>query len=49
MTRLCLRGGRIVDPTHGVDAVGDLFIEDGRIVVPAPGDAPADEAIVQPM
>jgi len=45
MTRLCLRGGRVVDPTHGVDAVADLFIDDGRLVVPAPGDAPPAETI----
>jgi formylmethanofuran dehydrogenase subunit A len=28
----CLRGGRIVDPANGGTRVGDLFIEDDRIV-----------------
>ncbi|WP_407520014.1 formylmethanofuran dehydrogenase subunit A [Methylobacterium oryzisoli] len=27
-----IRGGRVVDPTAGRDAVGDVWIEDGRIV-----------------
>ncbi len=29
--RLVLAGGRILDPSQGVDRVGDLVIEDGRI------------------
>ena len=28
---LLIRGGRIVDPSQGVDAVGDLLVSDGRI------------------
>jgi len=28
---LLIRGGRIIDPSQGVDAVGDLFISDGKI------------------
>jgi dihydroorotase len=28
---LCLRGGRIIDPEHGVDLVDDLWIDRGRI------------------
>lgn len=28
---LLLKGGRIVDPSQGIDKVGDLLIEDGRI------------------
>lgn len=31
MTRLLLQGGRIIDPSRGVDQVGDLLIENGRI------------------
>lgn len=30
-----IRGGRVVDPTAGRDAVGDVWIEDGRIVGPS--------------
>ncbi len=38
-----LRGGRVVDPTRDVDAVEDVWFEDGRIV-PTPGPArSADE------
>lgn len=29
---LLLKGGRIVDPSQGIDKTGDLLIEDGRIV-----------------
>ena len=28
---ILVRGGRIVDPSQGVDTVGDLLIEDGMI------------------
>jgi len=31
MTRLLIRGGRLLDPGSGLDAVGDLLVEDGRI------------------
>ncbi|GJE39908.1 formylmethanofuran dehydrogenase subunit A [Methylobacterium persicinum] len=34
-----IRGGRVVDPTASRDAVGDVWIEDGR-VVDAPGREP---------
>jgi formylmethanofuran dehydrogenase subunit A len=37
-----LKGGRVIDPAHDRDEVGDLFIADGRIVVPPP-KAKADE------
>jgi dihydroorotase len=37
--RLAIRGGRLVDPVSNHDAVGDLFVADGRIV--ALGAAPA--------
>ncbi|WP_036292788.1 formylmethanofuran dehydrogenase subunit A [Methylosinus sp. PW1] len=37
---ICLRGGHIVDPVNGVDGVGDLYIEDGRIVAPPAGRTP---------
>ncbi|MCH8194900.1 MAG: dihydroorotase [Chloroflexi bacterium] len=28
---LLIRGGRIVDPANGIDAVGDLLVRDGRV------------------
>jgi formylmethanofuran dehydrogenase subunit A len=34
MNTLRLRGGHVVDPRHGNDAVRDLFVRDGRIVAP---------------
>lgn len=30
--RIAIRGGRLIDPAHGLDAVHDLFIADGSIV-----------------
>ncbi len=39
-----LKGGRVVDPASGVDAVGDLWLRDGRIVA-APAGGEADETI----
>jgi formylmethanofuran dehydrogenase subunit A len=38
-----LKGGRVIDPVHGRDAMGDVFIDHGRIV-PAPrnGREPVD-------
>lgn len=34
-----LTGGRVIDPTQGLDAVRDLYIRDGRIVeAPGPGE-----------
>ncbi|CAD5372156.1 Formyltransferase/hydrolase complex Fhc subunit A [Rubrivivax sp. A210] len=34
MKTLCLRGGRVIDPSHGVDEVRDVYVSDGRIVAP---------------
>ena len=40
-----LTGGRIIDPSQGInDKVGDLYIQDGRIIDP-PSDAKIDEEI----
>ena len=39
-----LKGGRIVDPANGIDAVGDLWLRDGGIVA-APADGHADATI----
>ena len=33
----CLRGGRIIDPANKGERIGDLFIEDERIVAQPPG------------
>jgi formylmethanofuran dehydrogenase subunit A len=36
--RLKIAGGRLYDPTCGLDGeVGDLYVEDGRLVAPLPG------------
>lgn len=31
LDNLLIRGGRIIDPSQGIDAVGDLFISNGKI------------------
>jgi dihydroorotase len=44
---LLLRGGRIMDPSRGVDAVGDLLIIDGVIARSGkPGEAPDDVEVL---
>ncbi len=30
--RLCIQGGRVIDPANGIDAIADVFIADGRVV-----------------
>jgi formylmethanofuran dehydrogenase subunit A len=40
LTRLA--GGRVIDPAHGRDGVGDVWIRDGRIVESPPVGAHAD-------
>jgi len=35
----CLAGGRVIDPAHGRDGIGDVWIKDGRIVDPPAGGA----------
>ena len=42
MTTTLLKGGRIIDPAHGTDAVRDLWLRDGRIVAAPTDGAPAD-------
>lgn len=32
MMRWTIRGGRIIDPAHGIDRSGDLYVADGKIV-----------------
>lgn len=36
MSILCIKGGRIIDPEHKRDEVGDIWIEDGRIIEAKP-------------
>lgn len=45
--RTVIRGGRVIDPANGVDAVADVYIAEGRIqaVGETPPDFHADEAI----
>src|SRR3954465_3442620 len=43
MRRLCISGGRVIDPANGIDdQVRDIWIADGRVV--APPDDPAVRA-----
>lgn len=42
---MILRGARVIDPAHGLDAVRDLAIAEGRVALP--GDLPADAEIVR--
>ncbi len=46
MSTICIRGGRVVDPEHKRDTIGDVWIRDGRIIdPPAGGDASNVETI----
>ena len=40
MNRLLIRGGHVVDPTHGVDGPGDIWVQGGKIV-----ERPTDPSI----
>jgi formylmethanofuran dehydrogenase subunit A len=40
LTLLRIAGGRVVDPLHDIDAVQDVWIENGRIIAPPPIDEP---------
>ena len=39
MSSLLIRGGRVIDPTNGTNAVRDLVVRDGRIAAPLAGEA----------
>jgi formylmethanofuran dehydrogenase subunit A len=39
----CLRGGHVVDPVNGTDAIGDVYFEDGRIIERPEGRKPDAE------
>jgi formylmethanofuran dehydrogenase subunit A len=43
MTALCLRGGRVIDPTNNCDQVRDLYVRDGRMVDLAPNETASEE------
>ncbi|WP_435009584.1 formylmethanofuran dehydrogenase subunit A [Tundrisphaera lichenicola] len=46
MSRLRIAGGHLIDPTHGVDGIADVWIEDGRVVeAPTDPDIRADRTI----
>jgi len=47
VTRLTLRGGRVVDPSQELDQVTDLHIADGRVLAlgPAPDGFQADQVL----
>lgn len=44
--RLVIRGGRVIDPVSGVDQVGDVVIENGRIAAVGPTGIAAEPAEV---
>jgi formylmethanofuran dehydrogenase subunit A len=37
-----LRGGRVIDPANGLDAAGDIWIRDGRIIEAPPSERRVD-------
>jgi len=43
MSTLRIRNGRVIDPEHGVDAVRDIGVRDGRIVELHPQEAVGEE------
>jgi dihydroorotase len=47
VTKLLIRGGRVLDPANGLDlAQGNVLIEDGRIVAVGPDAGDADARVV---
>ena len=42
MSLICIAGGRIVDPASGRDEIGDVWIQNGRIVDAPDGHPPAE-------
>jgi dihydroorotase len=47
---LLIKGGRIIDPSQGIDAVGDLFISDGKIAwlsVQRAGSLPENHKVIE--
>jgi len=46
---ICIRGGRIVDPSRGLDEVGDVLVAHGRIAALGPAAAPAEALVLEAM
>ncbi len=46
-TPLLLRGGRVIDPSRGLDAIADVLIEDRRVAAVEPGLGVPDGATVR--
>ena len=46
MSRLLIRGGRVIDPAAGTDAAADLLLDEGRIVNVGPSLAPDSAEVV---
>jgi len=44
---LLLRGGRVIDPASGVDAVADVLLEQGRVARVGPGLEPAGARVIE--
>ncbi len=43
MSSMLIRGGRLIDPAEGVDALKDVVLKDGRVVeIASPGKAKVD-------
>ena len=42
---LLLRGGRVVDPSQGIDRIDDVLVRDGLVVAIGPAETGADEMI----
>ena len=47
MSSLRIRGGRVIDPVHGVDAVRDIGVRDGRIAELHPQEPVGEEIDAQ--
>lgn len=45
MSTMLIRGGRVIDPSQGIDRTGNLFVRDGRISGIDEGTAVADSVI----
>ncbi|HUX07395.1 MAG TPA: dihydroorotase [Acidobacteriota bacterium] len=46
MSRLLLKGGRVIDPVNKRDEVADLLVEDGRIAEVKPGIEAGDSEVI---
>lgn len=44
--QLLLRGGRVIDPANGIDALADVWLRDGRVAAVGPALQAADAKII---